>query len=62
VVKEEVRVNVMISRMVGFRGSICRPSLPQLGEFTQFLRGFRDLDAASLLDGQAFFKTYYVTQ
>jgi predicted Zn-dependent peptidase len=61
VVKEEVRVNVMNQPYGGFPWLDMPPvAFRNWANAHNFYGDFADLDAASLADVQAFFKTYYV--
>jgi zinc protease len=61
VVKEEVRVNVMNQPYGGFPWLDLPPvAFRNWANSHNFYGDFADLDAASLADVQAFFKTYYV--
>src|SRR5882724_5571417 len=61
VVKEEVRVNVMNQPYGGFPWLDMPPvAFRNWANAHNFYGDFSDLDAASLVDVQAFFKTYYV--
>jgi zinc protease len=61
VVKEEVRVNVLNEPYGGFPWLDLPPvAFRNWTNAHNFYGDFRDLDAASLADVQAFFKTYYV--
>jgi zinc protease len=61
VVKEEVRVNVMNQPYGGFPWLDMPPvAFRNWANAHNFYGDFADLDAASLVDVQAFFKTYYV--
>jgi len=61
VVKEEVRVNVMNQPYGGFPWLDVPPiAFRNWANAHNFYGDFADLDAADLLDVQAFFKTYYV--
>jgi zinc protease len=61
VVKEEVRVNVLNEPYGGFPWLDLPPvSFRNWANAHNFYGDFADLDAASLTDVQAFFKTYYV--
>ena len=61
VVKEEVRVNVMNQPYGGFPWLDLPPvAFRNWANSHNFYGDFADLDAASLLDVQSFFKTYYV--
>ncbi len=61
VVKEEVRVNVMNQPYGGFPWLDLPPvAFRNWANSHNFYGDFADLDAASLVDVQAFFKTYYV--
>src|SRR5262249_55044040 len=61
VVKEEVRVNVLNQPYGGFPWLDLPPiAFRNWANAHNFYGDFTDLDAASLADVQAFFKTYYV--
>jgi zinc protease len=61
VVKEEVRVNVMNQPYGGFPWLDLPPvAFRNWANSHNFYGDFADLDAASLIDVQSFFKTYYV--